>query len=74
MLVVGDREQEQDEVSVREHREGDTGVGVGEQFVERFDELVKSRTLGMSHAAILAHVDRSSYTSRRRLRHRRHRS
>jgi threonyl-tRNA synthetase len=45
MLVVGDREQDQGEVSVREHHAGDTGsVPVGD-FVRRLDELVKSRTI-----------------------------
>jgi threonyl-tRNA synthetase len=43
MLVVGDREQEHDEVSLREHRRGDTGsVGVTE-FIERLSEETKSR-------------------------------
>jgi len=45
MLVVGDREQEQGKVSVREHRAGDTGSVPVEEFVRRLDELVKSRTL-----------------------------
>ena len=35
MLVVGDREQEPGEVSVREHRAGDTGSVAVEEFVER---------------------------------------
>src|ERR1700729_698454 len=45
MLVVGDREAEQDEVSVREHRAGDTGSVSVDEFVRRLDDLVKSRTL-----------------------------
>ena len=45
MLVVGDREQEQDEVSVREHREGDEGAASVGSFIGRLDGLVKSRTL-----------------------------
>jgi threonyl-tRNA synthetase len=43
MLVVGDREQEAEAVSVRVHRGGDDGaVAVGE-FIERLAEQVKSR-------------------------------
>src|ERR1700686_3705048 len=46
MLVVGDREQEADEVGVREHRRGDAGsVGV-EAFIERLQKQVKSRSMG----------------------------
>jgi threonyl-tRNA synthetase len=46
MLVVGDREQEADEVAVREHRHGDQGsVGV-EAFIERLQRQVESRSLG----------------------------
>ena len=44
MLVVGDREQDQGEVSVREHHAGDTGSVSVDDFVRRLDELVKSRT------------------------------
>jgi len=46
MLVVGDREQEQREVSVREHRAGDTGSVPANEFAQRLDRLVSSRTLG----------------------------
>jgi threonyl-tRNA synthetase len=35
MLVVGDREQEAGEVSLREHRRGDTGSVAVEDFIER---------------------------------------
>jgi threonyl-tRNA synthetase len=43
MLVVGDREQEGDEVAVREHRRGDVGsMPVGE-FIEALAERVKTR-------------------------------
>jgi threonyl-tRNA synthetase len=43
MLIVGDREQEGHQVSVREHQSGDTGsVSVGD-FAAQLDELVKSR-------------------------------
>ena len=45
MLVVGDREQDQAEVSVREHRAGDTGSVSVDEFVRRLDQLVASRTL-----------------------------
>jgi threonyl-tRNA synthetase len=46
MLVVGDREQESDEVALREHRRGDAGsVAVG-AFIERLDEEAKSRANG----------------------------
>jgi threonyl-tRNA synthetase len=45
MLVVGDREQDQGEVSVREHHAGDTGSVPVSDFVRRLDELVKSRTI-----------------------------
>jgi threonyl-tRNA synthetase len=46
MLVVGDREQEHGEVSVREHRAGDTGSVPAKDFVERLDQLIKTRSLG----------------------------
>ncbi len=46
MLVVGDREQRSDEVGLREHRLGDAGsVGV-QQFVQRLQAEVKSRSRG----------------------------
>jgi threonyl-tRNA synthetase len=46
MLVVGDREQEANEVGVREHRHGDQGsVGV-EAFTKRLQSQVESRSLG----------------------------
>jgi threonyl-tRNA synthetase len=44
MLIVGDREQEAEQVAVREHRRGDAGsVPVGE-FIERVREQVESRS------------------------------
>src|ERR1700729_1253554 len=46
MLVVGDREAEQDEVSVREHRAGDTGAGPGHDFAQRVLQESKSRSMG----------------------------
>ncbi|HEY2320975.1 MAG TPA: threonine--tRNA ligase, partial [Solirubrobacteraceae bacterium] len=44
MLVVGDREAEQDEVSVREHRGGDTGAVSVQAFAERVLQETKSRS------------------------------
>jgi threonyl-tRNA synthetase len=46
MLVVGDREQESDEVALREHRLGDVGSVATEAFVERLTLEVKSRSTG----------------------------
>jgi threonyl-tRNA synthetase len=43
MLVVGDREAEQDEVSVREHRAGDTGAVTVDTFGRRVVDESKSR-------------------------------
>jgi threonyl-tRNA synthetase len=44
MLVVGDREQEANEVGVREHRHGDQGsVGV-DAFIKRLREQVRTRS------------------------------
>jgi threonyl-tRNA synthetase len=46
MLVIGDREQESDQVAVREHRQGDAGsVPIGD-FVERLRQQVQSRASG----------------------------
>src|SRR5689334_1002660 len=44
MLVVGDREQESDQVDVREHRQGRLGSMTVGDFVERLNEQVKSRS------------------------------
>jgi threonyl-tRNA synthetase len=44
MLVVGDREAEQDEVSVREHRAGDTGAVSVQAFAQRVLAETKSRS------------------------------
>ena len=44
MLVVGDREQESGEVSVREHRSGDAGTATVDAFAQRLDEIVKNRS------------------------------
>ncbi len=43
MLVVGDREQESGEVSVRAHRDGDAGSEPLEAFVERLQSEVHTR-------------------------------
>jgi len=46
MLIVGDREQGSDQVGLREHRRGDAGsVGV-QEFVQRLQSAVKSRSMG----------------------------
>jgi threonyl-tRNA synthetase len=46
MLVVGDREAEQDEVSVREHRAGDTGAVSVQGFAQRVLDETKTRSMG----------------------------
>jgi threonyl-tRNA synthetase len=43
LLVVGDREQENDEVSLRQHGAGDRGAAGVEEVLEELGELVKSR-------------------------------
>jgi threonyl-tRNA synthetase len=43
MLVVGDREEESGEVSVREHRAGDTGSLPVQEFAQRVQFMTKSR-------------------------------
>ena len=45
MLVVGDREQEAGEVGVREHRGGDTGAVVLDEFQGRITDLIANRSL-----------------------------
>jgi threonyl-tRNA synthetase len=45
MLVVGDREQEADQVAVREHRRGDVGSVPVSDFTRRLQELVQTRAL-----------------------------
>jgi threonyl-tRNA synthetase len=44
MLVVGDREQENHEVSVREHRRGDAGALAVGTFVEQAQNAVQTRS------------------------------
>jgi threonyl-tRNA synthetase len=46
MLVVGDREQESEQVAVRQHRRGDEGSEAIEAFVERLGHEVKTRAAG----------------------------
>jgi threonyl-tRNA synthetase len=46
MAVVGDREQGGEQVSVREHRAGDTGSASVDDFAGRVKTLVKSRSMG----------------------------
>jgi threonyl-tRNA synthetase len=43
MLVVGDREQEAEQVSLREHRRGDAGSIAVEQFIERLKREASAR-------------------------------
>jgi threonyl-tRNA synthetase len=43
MLVVGDREQQGEQVAIREHRHGDVGSVPVEEFIERLLERVKTR-------------------------------
>jgi threonyl-tRNA synthetase len=45
MLVVGDREAEREEVSVRAHRRGDEGSVPVSEFIGRLHELVQNRAL-----------------------------
>jgi len=44
MLVVGDREAERDEVSVREHRRGDEGSMPIVELVEQLSEKIKNHS------------------------------
>ena len=46
MLVVGDREQESDQVGVREHRHGDRGSEPVDQLIARLQKAVESRATG----------------------------
>jgi threonyl-tRNA synthetase len=46
MLVVGDREQQQGQVAVREHRHGDIGSEPVEAFLQRVREQVDTRAKG----------------------------
>jgi threonyl-tRNA synthetase len=45
MLVVGDREAERDEVSVREHRGGDAGAVPVQEFAQRLAEESRTRSM-----------------------------
>ncbi len=44
MLIVGDREQESDEVAIREHRKGDVGSEAVQTFIDRLRSKVESRS------------------------------
>ena len=46
LLVVGDREAQAGEVSLRQHRVGDRGTATVEQLRDELVQLVKSRSLG----------------------------
>jgi threonyl-tRNA synthetase len=46
MLVVGDREQESDEIALREHKRGDSGTHSVDAFIERLEGEAKSRSKG----------------------------
>jgi threonyl-tRNA synthetase len=43
MLIVGDREQEDERVSVREHRHGDMGTMGVRDFIAHLQEQVQTR-------------------------------
>jgi threonyl-tRNA synthetase len=45
ILVVGDREVEQEKVSVRVHTLGDRGQMNVNEFLEKFWELIKNKSL-----------------------------
>ncbi len=45
MLIVGDREAEQKEVSVRHRRDGDLGSMPFEQFLKRIEQEIKTKQL-----------------------------
>jgi len=44
LLVVGDREQETDQVSLRQHRAGDRGAAGVEEVLEELTELTRNRS------------------------------
>jgi threonyl-tRNA synthetase len=48
MLVLGDREQEQNQVAVRERVSGDIGVMSLQEFMEMARKLVETRALNNS--------------------------
>jgi threonyl-tRNA synthetase len=48
MLVLGDREMEQEQVAVRERLKGDIGVMSLAEFEEMAQRLIESRALTMS--------------------------
>jgi threonyl-tRNA synthetase len=46
MLIVGDREQETNQVGLREHRHGDAGSVDVEAFCSRISEEIRNRSMG----------------------------
>ena len=46
LLVVGDREQEADEIALREHKRGDAGSVPVQEFIRRLRSEVESRSTG----------------------------
>jgi threonyl-tRNA synthetase len=44
MLITGDREQESDQVAIREHRQGDVGSETVDGFIERLKQQVETRS------------------------------
>ena len=46
LLVVGDREREAGQVSLRQHGTGDRGTASVEEVLEELGELVRSRSMG----------------------------
>ena len=46
LLVVGDREVEEEEVALRQHRTGDRGAASIEEVLEELGELVRTRSMG----------------------------
>jgi threonyl-tRNA synthetase len=60
MLVIGDREVESSQVSLREHRRGDEGSVAVDEFVARVRREVENRSRPAVPAAILDHVDPSA--------------
>ena len=51
MLVVGEKEMNEEKVSVRRHGVGDVGVQIAEQFIEEISEEIKLRVGTKEHLA-----------------------
>ena len=47
MLVVGDREMEENKIAVRNRIDGDTGAVTIDEFAGRLKQLVEQRSLGL---------------------------